>query len=79
MGKTISEIAEMKSVSNPLDTLFEIIAEDPEAKCRRGLLIRENELLAYLKHPKSMIGIDTFALFAIHHIIYLILTRIIYA
>jgi len=60
-GKTVGEIAEERG-ADPLDTLFDILQEDPYAKMIYEHLIEEVELITYLRHPACMIGIDTFAL-----------------
>ncbi len=61
VGKTIGEIAKSRN-EDPLDTLMNLVIEDPNAKVRRGQIISEHEVPIYIKHPLAMIGIDTFAL-----------------
>jgi N-acyl-D-aspartate/D-glutamate deacylase len=59
IGKTVTEIAEEKSIK-PLDALMDILACDPRTKA-----IRDDGddwvKLKFMQHPEMMIGIDTFA------------------
>ncbi len=59
VGKTISEVAEMKGVDE-LDALFELLIEDPEAKYRNRGYRTDEEIAEFIKHPCCMIGLDTY-------------------
>lgn len=59
-GRTIAQIAGDRG-KDPLDTLFDIIAEDPESRGAvpdyRGT---EDYVKLFFKHPLSMVGVDTY-------------------
>lgn len=57
-GKTIGEIARRED-TDPLDTLFAVIMKDPAVKMRSEFM-REEAVTAFLKHPKAMVGLDTY-------------------
>jgi N-acyl-D-aspartate/D-glutamate deacylase len=57
-GKTIGEIAR-RDDADPLHTLFALIIADPRAKMRSEFM-REEAVIAFLKHPKVMVGLDTY-------------------
>lgn len=61
VGKTLAEIASEKN-QDPIDTLFDIIIEDPDTRVEYGSFIDESEVIEFIKHPYSMICTDTFAL-----------------
>jgi N-acyl-D-aspartate/D-glutamate deacylase len=57
-GKTLAEVAEMRR-RDPLDTLFDLIAEDPEARgATRDYRISEEYVKLFFKHPACMVGVD---------------------
>jgi len=57
-GKTLAEVAELRG-KNPLDTLFDLIAEDPDARgATRDYRISEDYVKLFFKHPASMVGVD---------------------
>ena len=60
VGKTVSDIAEILDV-DPLETLMEILCQDPETITTNNYSDPYN-LMQFYKHPEMMIGIDTFAL-----------------
>jgi N-acyl-D-aspartate/D-glutamate deacylase len=60
LNKTIADIAEELGVE-PLDALMDVLMTDPETKAVRKSG-DESAKLAFLKHPESMVGIDTFVL-----------------
>jgi N-acyl-D-aspartate/D-glutamate deacylase len=57
--KTIGEIAR-RDDTDPLNTLFTVIMQDPTAKMQ-STFMREEAVIAFLKHPKAMVGLDTYA------------------
>ena len=60
VDKNLAEIAEELEIS-PVDALFEVIKEDPMCKYQS---IRNKDdwiKLEYYKHPRMMVGCDTFA------------------
>jgi N-acyl-D-amino-acid deacylase len=59
IDKTIAQIAEELEVE-PLDALFKVIMADPETKGMRKAG-SDWAKLEYFKHPRMMVGIDTFA------------------
>lgn len=61
LGKTISEVAEEKR-KDPLDALFDLLQNDPDTRALPATIQGEIEKATYLKHPRAMVGIDTFAL-----------------
>jgi N-acyl-D-aspartate/D-glutamate deacylase len=60
LDKTIADIAEELG-AEPLDILMDVITADPETKAVR-MSGDESAKLAFLKHPESMVGVDTFVL-----------------
>ncbi|MCS7363844.1 MAG: D-aminoacylase [archaeon GB-1867-035] len=60
VGKTLGEIAESKGI-DPVEMLLNLIIEDPETLYELTY-VDEVEVITFIKHPDSMIGIDTFAL-----------------
>jgi N-acyl-D-aspartate/D-glutamate deacylase len=60
VGKTIAELAEERD-RDPLDVLFDLLQEDPDARALPATIQGELEKAAYLKHPRAMVGIDTFS------------------
>lgn len=57
-GMTIGKISE-KEGKDPIDVIFDIIIEDADTKIEQALVIEE-EVKTFLKHPKAMVGSDTF-------------------
>jgi N-acyl-D-aspartate/D-glutamate deacylase len=57
-GKTVGELAR-RDDAGPIDTLFGLIIADPRTKMRSEF-IREEAVIAFLKHPKAMVGLDTY-------------------
>jgi N-acyl-D-aspartate/D-glutamate deacylase len=60
VGKTIAELAEERN-RNPLDVLFDLLQEDPDARALPATIQGELEKATYLKHPRAMVGIDSFS------------------
>lgn len=60
LGKTIARIAEERGV-DPLDALMDVLMADPLTKAVRKTG-DESSKLAFLRHPESMVGVDTFVL-----------------
>ena len=57
-GRTLAEVAELRG-KDPLDTLFDLIAEDPDARgATRDYRISEEYVKLFFKHPASMVGVD---------------------
>jgi len=61
VGKTIAELADEKK-KDPLDALFDLLQEDPDARGLPATIQGELEKATYLKHSRAMVGIDTFSL-----------------
>ncbi len=57
-GKTIAEIA-LDRDSDPWDTYFDIISEDPYTRGATGSMNPRLPYLQYWTHPKGMVGLDT--------------------
>jgi len=60
IGKTIAELAQEKS-KDTLDALFDLLQRDPDTRALPAAIQSETEKATYLKHPRAMVGIDTFA------------------
>jgi len=57
--KTLKEIA-AETGQDTLDTLFNLIAEDPDALCStRDYRLTEDYIKLFYKHPRGMVGIDS--------------------
>lgn len=57
-GKTLAEVAELLR-KDPLDTLFDLIAEDPDSRgATRDYRISEEYVKLFFQHPASMVGVD---------------------
>jgi len=61
IGKTIAELAEEKG-KDALDVLFDVLQGDPDTHALPAMIQSETEKATYLRHPRAMVGIDTFAL-----------------
>jgi len=57
-GKTVAEIAEERN-TEPWDTYFDIIAEDPFTRGATDSMSPGAPYLHYWTHPKGMVGLDT--------------------
>jgi len=60
IGKTIAELAQEKG-KDALDTLFDLLQRDPDTRALPAAIQSETEKATYLRHPRAMVGIDTFA------------------
>jgi len=59
LDKTLEEIA-LERDSDPLDTWFDLIVEDPDATCSTGdYRLTEDYIKLFYKHPRGMVGIDS--------------------
>jgi len=60
VDKSIADIAEARG-ANPLDTWFDLIVEDPDAKSAVGAASNPyaNYHAIFYQHPKSAVGLDT--------------------
>jgi N-acyl-D-aspartate/D-glutamate deacylase len=61
IGKTIMELSQERR-KDPLDVFFDILERDPDTRALPATMQGEIEKATYLKHPRAMVGIDTFAL-----------------
>lgn len=57
-GKTIAQIAQERN-TNPWDTYFDIVAEDPYTRGATGSMSPRKSYLHYWTNPKGMVGLDT--------------------
>ncbi len=60
VGKTVKEIAMGKGIDD-LEMLFSVLVEDSDTKIMSRGVKTDNEIAAFLKHPRCMIGLDTYA------------------
>ena len=56
----MKEIATEKGMDD-LETLFSVMIEDPDTRIVSRGEKTDNEIAAFLKHPRCMIGLDTYA------------------
>ena len=57
-GKTLAQIAAERE-NDPVDTWFDIIAEDPDTRGVTSMMMNEKNYYMYYKHPSGMLGLDT--------------------